>query len=320
MAGFTLGGGSGGNPPHEIQPESFFLYRNEEIAAFNTHKGFELWQQHMQRHHQQQQQHQELYSSALDHVGTSRSNTNVSDESSSRGGGLAGVHHNMMMRSSSASGSGSGKSCQDCGNQAKKDCIHQRCRTCCKSRGFQCPTHIKSTWVPAARRRERQQQLQAVQHQHHHHLLRASDQSNPTKRLRESLVRLPPSTTSGLELGNYPAEVNSQAVFRCVRVSAMNDAEDEFAYQAAVNIGGHVFKGLLYDQGPEGRYIQGETSSGGGGGTTPRNLMATAATSSAAATTATTTAVASLLDPSSLYPTPLNAFMAGTQFFPQPRS
>ena len=32
-----------------------------------------------------------------------------------------------------------------------------RCRTCCKSRGFDCATHIRSTWVPAAKRRERQQ-------------------------------------------------------------------------------------------------------------------------------------------------------------------
>lgn len=46
--------------------------------------------------------------------------------------------------------------CRDCGNRAKKECIHQRCRTCCKSRGYDCPTHEKSTWVPAAKRRERQ--------------------------------------------------------------------------------------------------------------------------------------------------------------------
>ncbi|GFQ00072.1 protein lateral root primordium 1 [Phtheirospermum japonicum] len=46
--------------------------------------------------------------------------------------------------------------CQDCGNQAKKDCSHRRCRTCCKSRGYDCTTHVKSTWVPAACCRERQ--------------------------------------------------------------------------------------------------------------------------------------------------------------------
>lgn len=46
--------------------------------------------------------------------------------------------------------------CQECGNQAKKDCSFQRCRTCCKSRDFDCATHVKSTWVPASKRRERQ--------------------------------------------------------------------------------------------------------------------------------------------------------------------
>ncbi|CAL9779177.1 unnamed protein product [Musa acuminata subsp. burmannicoides] len=54
-----------------------------------------------------------------------------------------------------AAGGGT-STCQDCGNQAKKDCSHRRCRTCCKSRGFECSTHVKSTWIPAARRRERQ--------------------------------------------------------------------------------------------------------------------------------------------------------------------
>lgn len=53
-------------------------------------------------------------------------------------------------------GSVSSTTCQDCGNQAKKDCTHRRCRTCCKSRGYDCSTHVKSTWVPASRRRERQ--------------------------------------------------------------------------------------------------------------------------------------------------------------------
>lgn len=51
-------------------------------------------------------------------------------------------------------------SCQDCGNQAKKGCTHGRCRTCCKSHGLDCPTHVRSTWIPIAKRRERQQQIQ----------------------------------------------------------------------------------------------------------------------------------------------------------------
>jgi LRP1 type putative zinc finger protein len=52
--------------------------------------------------------------------------------------------------------SGSGmRACRDCGNRAKKDCSHRRCRTCCKSRGYDCSTHVRSTWVPASRRRDR---------------------------------------------------------------------------------------------------------------------------------------------------------------------
>lgn len=31
----------------------------------------------------------------------------------------------------------------------------------------------------------------------------------------------------------------------------MDDTVNEIAYQTSVNIGGHVFSGLLYDQGPE---------------------------------------------------------------------
>jgi len=45
--------------------------------------------------------------------------------------------------------------CQDCGNRAKKDCSYKRCRTCCKGRGFDCSTHVKSTWIPASMRRDR---------------------------------------------------------------------------------------------------------------------------------------------------------------------
>lgn len=81
----------------------------------------------------------------------------------SRGGGDGGgVQFNVnnfdgfgFLGGGSSLNSGAG-TCHDCGNQAKKDCSHRRCRSCCKSRGFNCSTHVKSTWVPAARRRERQ--------------------------------------------------------------------------------------------------------------------------------------------------------------------
>ncbi|KAI6688298.1 hypothetical protein NL676_025126 [Syzygium grande] len=236
----------------------------------------------------------------------------------------------VMMRPGGGGGGG-GINCQDCGNQAKKDCAHLRCRTCCKSRGFECPTHVKSTWVPAAKRRERQQQLAtaAVMHQQQQPL--RQEQSfqldHYTMRQREGEVGAAPpfpTATSGLEVGQaFPPEINSSAVFRCVRVSAMDDTDEEFAYQTAVNIGGHVFKGVLYDQGPESRFGSvGESSSGGGGGShQPLNLITAAPGSTAATATAsaaTSNLATALLDPS-MYATPLNAFMAGTQFFPPPR-
>ena len=120
-----------------------------------------------------------------------------------------------------------------------------------------------------------------------------------------------------MELGQFPAEVSSPAVFRCVKVSTMDDVDEEFAYQTAVNIAGHVFKGILYDQGPESRYTSGGESS------QQLNLLTAAATTAAAATTTTAATSSnpgtSMLDPS-LYPAPLNAFIASTQFFPPPRS
>ncbi|XP_065852655.1 protein SHI RELATED SEQUENCE 1 [Euphorbia lathyris] len=332
MAGlFSLGGGSGGGsgsnqdrrnnnpPPTEIPQENWFWYKNDDIPPY---KGFELWQQQEFLHQRHQNPQQDLYSSAAGlGVGPSRSSINVSDESSSRSAF-------MMMRSSSGGTTGGGggegtRSCQDCGNQAKKDCIHMRCRTCCKSRGFDCQTHVRSTWVPASKRRERQQQLQTIQQQQLH-----LGRENP-KRLREN----PTSNSSlactdrlGLEVGNFPPEVSSSAVFRCVRVSGFEENEDQYAYQTAVTIGGHMFKGILYDQGPENTYIPpAETSSGGGsGGVQPLNLIQggnnVTSISPSAGVTSGSSSAAAFMDPSSLYPTPLNTFMAGTQFFQNPRS
>lgn len=45
--------------------------------------------------------------------------------------------------------------------------------------------------------------------------------------------------------------MRAPAVFKCVRVTSIDDGEDEYAYQAMVTIGGHVFKGFLYDQGTD---------------------------------------------------------------------
>lgn len=68
---------------------------------------------------------------------------------------------------------------------------------------------------------------------------------------------------------SLPGQVRAPAVFKCVRVTAVEDGEDEYAYQAVVKIGGHVFKGFLYDQGvepKEGFPNISELHLGGGGG------------------------------------------------------
>ncbi|KAG5239017.1 hypothetical protein OIU78_008662 [Salix suchowensis] len=203
-----------------------------------------------------------------------------------------------MMR---PAGSLGGSRCQDCGNQSKKDCFYMRCRTCCKSKGFQCQTHVKSTWVPAYRRRQRAQNVSPVQQQ------QLLGQNPKSKRLREN-----PST--GLEIENFPAEVDSTATFRCFRVSSIDEAVDQLAYQTSVNIGGHVFKGILYDQGPENRYDFGETSC--------RELHQEPNLTIAGALTpalASTSGAAESLAPPS-YSFPLNAFMSGTQLFLHPKS
>ncbi|KAL3693784.1 hypothetical protein R1sor_007435 [Riccia sorocarpa] len=155
-----------------------------------------------------------------------------------------------------------GTACLECGNQAKKDCLHQRCRTCCKSRGLNCPTHIKSTWVPAAKRRERQAAEAAAA---------AAGQPRPKSKRARSLALSAPAnpTTShtntsagtsprGSDInsgqavkGPLPPEVRTQAVFKFVRLSGVDDGDQEFAYQATVKIGGHIFKGVLHDQGPD---------------------------------------------------------------------
>ncbi|RWR79156.1 protein SHI RELATED SEQUENCE 1 isoform X2 [Cinnamomum micranthum f. kanehirae] len=321
MAGFSLGGGGGGNQDQQgIPPESFFLYNTTTTRGEEYTRGFELWQQQQQHQHQQQQRN--LFYSGGVGVGLG------SDEGA---GGAVGSGGSSSSRTVMMTRQGGSMSCQDCGNQAKKDCSHMRCRTCCKSRGFQCPTHIKSTWVPASRRRERQHQLAAAAAAQHE---QQQQHLNP-KRHRETAAaaaaaagplactRLPSS--SGMEVaGNFPAELTSEAVFRCVRVSGIDDPDEQYAYQTAVSISGHVFKGILYDHGPDSsHYSAGEASTSpavisGRMGSNPPPI--TAGPSGGSSAGASAAAAAALLDPSSLYPTPLNAFMAGTQFFPHPRS
>ncbi|WOG82979.1 hypothetical protein DCAR_0102152 [Daucus carota subsp. sativus] len=172
------------------------------------------------------------------------------------------VAANLLQGGGAASSSSSVATCQDCGNQAKKDCSHRRCRTCCKSRGFDCSTHVKSTWVPAARRRERQ--LMGVAGATAGSSGSTSSAKKPkltsqtaTSHTSTSNTTPPRSydTSSSHQDAGFkealPGQVRAPAVFKCVRVTAVEDGDDEYAYQAVVNIGGHVFKGFLYDQGVE---------------------------------------------------------------------
>ncbi|KAK9108941.1 hypothetical protein Sjap_017001 [Stephania japonica] len=343
MAGFTLGGSTTSTTTHHHPSEvthdqGFFLYRsNEEIS--NSNKGFELWHDHLHHHHQQQQQQQQRHIYQESNHYLTSSSSRPSDQHDLGPSSSSRVGANMLMMRSSQGG----VSCQDCGNQAKKDCLHMRCRSCCKSRNLPCQTHVKSTWVPASRRRERQQQLASLHQQQQQQQQQRggrgeSSSTSAIKRPRENMMmnmnNMNNSSSSALAssggLEEFPAEVNTQAVFRCVRVSSMvdNHSEDhqplQYAYQAAVNIGGHVFKGILYDQGLEAHY---ETSSGTAAAAAAAvEVNTTRCLMTSNAETAATTAMnvngggAALIDPSSMYPTPLNAFVAGTQFFGHPRS
>ncbi|CAA0412430.1 Zinc finger lateral root primordium type 1 [Arabidopsis thaliana x Arabidopsis arenosa] len=331
MAGFfSLGHGGGGNTPDNHRTntnnpsssgtESWLWCRNPNSNADGgeagpSYKGtLELWQhpnnqEIVFQQQQQQQQRLDLYTSAAG-LGVGPSNRSLIETS---GGAL------MMMRSGSGSG---GPSCQDCGNQSKKDCSHMRCRTCCKSRGLDCPTHVKSTWVPAAKRRERQQQLSTGQQPQPQggSVPKRQRERIPARPTSMAYTRIPTNNTSGLEVGNFPPEVSSSAVFRCVRVSSVDDEEEEYAYKTAVSIGGHVFKGVLYDQGPAER-------SSSGGGSQPLNLITAgpSASSSSPNVSCNNGVVGSTsdhyIDPASLnYPTPINTFMTGTHFFSNSRS
>ncbi|BAT09102.1 protein SHORT INTERNODES 1-like [Oryza sativa Japonica Group] len=309
MAGFPLGGGSHSrdNPAPPVPP----VHPADAASFLYATRGgsFQLWQQ---------QEQQPFYASNIirfaDDAPPAPSLAGASSSSSSRG-----------MRSSGGGGGGGGGgiSCQDCGNQAKKDCTHMRCRTCCKSRGFACATHVKSTWVPAAKRRERQQQLAALAASAAATAGGAGPSRDPTKRPRARPSATTPTTSSGDQqmvtvAERFPREVSSEAVFRCVRLGPVDQAEAEVAYQTAVSIGGHVFKGILHDVGPEALAV-----AGGGGaseyhfrltgdGSSPSTAAAGEAGSGGGGNIIVSSAV--VMDP---YPTPgpYGAFPAGTPFF-----
>ncbi|KAL0874529.1 hypothetical protein Bca101_024234 [Brassica carinata] len=213
------------------------------------------------------QQHQNVGDTDINFLGNSRrwqSNDSSSNNQTEYLHFKSAPHQTNVASSSNNSGSGSAgtATCQDCGNQAKKECKQRRCRTCCKSRGFDCSTHVKSTWVSAARRREKQVMPTAGS---------SPSTSSGTKKPRiagsqqqatshTSTSNTPPQsfdTSSSRQDGGlreaWPGQVRAAAVFKCVKVTAMEDGDgdDEYAYQAVVKIGGHIFKGFLYDQGLE---------------------------------------------------------------------
>ncbi|GFY87851.1 hypothetical protein Acr_05g0014900 [Actinidia rufa] len=108
-------------------------------------------------------------------------------------------------------------------------------------------------------------------------------------------------------------------------------SENWYAYQTAVNIGGHLFTGILYDQGSDDHYMlspgAGTSSSGG------LNLIAATSNpppppppfAAAAASTCTAAMAAGsppfIHDPShNVYQPPLNTSISGAHFFPHPSS
>ncbi|KAJ6428153.1 hypothetical protein OIU84_023548 [Salix udensis] len=110
---------------------------------------------------------------------------------------------------------GPARACRDCGNRAKKECQYRRCRTCCKSREYDCTTHMKSTWVSASSRRER---------------LGCSGGGDSSASSGGGCVGSS-YQDAGFKL-SLPGQVREPAVFRCVRVTAINSGEAEVAYQA----------------------------------------------------------------------------------------
>ncbi|TVU04664.1 hypothetical protein EJB05_47794, partial [Eragrostis curvula] len=285
MAGFPLGGGGSSRGDHHpsVHPSSgadsssaaaaaaAAAYLYSTATASSARGGFQLWP-----HHPHPVQEHSFYAPNI---------IRFADDpaaSSSRGGGGRGSVSGGL-------GAAGTISCQDCGNQAKKDCVHMRCRTCCKSRGFDCPTHVKSTWVPAAKRRERQT-----------HQLAGAGAAEPSKRPRDGQSSATPTTTSSGEQQQqqfmFPREVSSEAVFRCVRLGPVDEADAEVAYQTTVSIAGHVFKGILHDVGPD-------PSVSGAGMMTGRHAAAEASGSSpsTADAAAPVSSSAVVMDP---YPTP----------------
>ncbi|XP_060966180.1 protein LATERAL ROOT PRIMORDIUM 1-like [Cannabis sativa] len=248
-------------PSHLDEATEANALGSSSAAARSRNGGIQLWQSQAQQaaavSAAQTQLHPHFFKKPSIH---DHGNSEIGGNLVIQSGGGGGINVGSGSTSSSTA------TCQDCGNQAKKDCTHRRCRTCCKSRGFDCSTHVKSTWVPAARRRERQLMTSAGPGGGTGPGSSGSTSGAKKPRLIASQTTSHTSTSNTTPPRSFdtssshqdasfketlPGQVRAPAVFKCVRVTAVEDGEDEYAYQAVVKIGGHVFKGFLYDQGVE---------------------------------------------------------------------
>ena len=112
--------------------------------------------------------------------------------------------------------------CQDCGNQAKKECVYMRCRTCCKNKGFHCETHVKSTWIPLYRRRQRQQHQQQHQQQQLAAVLPQELQGHSPKRHRQIHSSGTVSHTS----------IRSTKIYMCEKEKATNQKQKKKSFSS----------------------------------------------------------------------------------------
>ncbi|KAH7850832.1 hypothetical protein Vadar_003538 [Vaccinium darrowii] len=89
-----------------------------------------------------------------------------------------------------------------------------RCRSCCRNQGFHCQTHVKSTWVPVAKR----PQYSRLQNQQQQQYFPTTDQDHPQEQLDLQVPVANPKrlreNPSGQEMGNFPAELQMPAIFR----------------------------------------------------------------------------------------------------------
>ena len=127
---------------------------------------------------------------------------------------------------------------------------------------------------------------------------------------------------SGVEKSKFPAATNSMAIFRSVQVRSMDDTINEIAYQTSVNIGGHVFSGLLYDQGPDQSFNpKGDSSTGPLDQQQNLSLISASTQTHDGAIMAPVSASSAHDEPflPPPYPFPLASFRSGMPYFSYPK-